>query len=413
MISYSAALDLIESAATPLPARPAALADTFACSAAAEIRSAVAVPSFANAAMDGFALRSAETANATAAEPVRLTVAGSVAAGQRPPGATPANSAWEIMTGAPMPAQCDAVIAVERAESQAGSPQAILLREPVRPGQNRRLSGEDFQVGDLMLAAGELLSPQAIMALAAVGHDHVPTRPQPRIAVIITGSELVGSGLPDAAGRIRDVNGPYLAAALAALHLPLVAQRSVGDDPAALRRELTALAGDCDIIITTGGVSAGRLDFVPATLAGLGARLYFHKVAIRPGKPLLCARLPSGPLLFGLPGNPMAVAVGLRFFVLPAVRALLGRGREIHLPARAESAVRARPAMTFFAKAAARLTPEAVLTVKLLAGQESFRIGPLLQANCWAIVAASTTDLSAGDIVQVAPLLPTDFPAVL
>ena len=285
--------------------------------------------------MDGFALRSADTTRATAADPVRLAVAGSVAAGQPPPTATPDHSAWEIMTGAAMPAPCDAVIPVERVERLAWQSQRIHVREPLRSGQNRRAAGEDFQVGDLMLAAGEAVSPQAIMALAAVGQDRVATRPMPRVVVITTGGELTASGPPDTVSRIRDVNGPYLTAMLDALRIPLVAHRSVGDDPDALRRELASVGGDCEIIITTGGVSAGRLDYVPAMLAQLGATVLFHQVAIRPGKPLLFARLPAGPLLFGLPGNPMAVAVGLRFFVLPAIRALLGQGRENFLPARA------------------------------------------------------------------------------
>ena len=358
MISYAAALDLIETAAAPLPARPAVPAVSLGASVATDIHSTTAVPSFPNAAMDGFALRSADTTRATAADPVRLTVAGSVAAGQPPPATTPDHSAWEIMTGAAMPAPCDAVVPVERVERLPGNPHCIHVREPLLPGTNRRVAGEDFQVGDLMLAAGEPVTPQAIMALAAVGQDRVPTRPMPRVVVITTGGELTASGPPDTVSRIRDVNGPYLAAMLEALRIPLVAHRSVGDDPDALRRELASAGSDCEIIITTGGVSAGRLDYVPAMLAQLGATVFFHQVAIRPGKPLLFARLPGGPLLFGLPGNPMAVAVGLRFFVLPAIRALLGQGREKFLPARAGSAVRSRPAMTFFAKATARVTAD-------------------------------------------------------
>ena len=146
------------------------------------------------------------------------------------------------------------------------------------------------------------------------------------------------------------------------------------------------LAESCDIILTTGGVSAGRLDIVPDTVKRIGGKVLFHKVAIRPGKPLLFARLPGGALMFGLPGNPMAVAVGLRFFVLPAIRALMGRRPETRLVARAREAVRKRPSLTFFAKAVAEVSADAALTVRLLPGQESFKISPLLKANCWAIV---------------------------
>lgn len=378
--------------------------------AAQTIRSQHAVPSFANAAVDGFALRSTDTVSASPSVPVRLDIAGCLAAGQPPPATTPPQSAWEIMTGAPVPADCDAVLPVERAVLSGDVPGKVAITAPLRPGENRRLAGEDFQPNDLLLAGGDMLNAQAIMALAAVGHDQVPARPPPRMAVLTTGNELLDAGAPRATGRIRDVNGPYLAAALAASGLPLVDVRSAGDDPVTLAREISALGTLCDMIITTGGVSAGKLDFVPATLRELGAKILFHKVAIRPGKPVLCARLPGGPLVLGLPGNPMAVAVGLRFFVLPAARAFMGRDREIFLPARTQADIRARPGLTFFAKSAAKLTEDAMLAVNILPGQESFKISPLLHANCWAVMPEGRDNISAGEIVQVAPLLPGDFP---
>lgn len=410
MLSYAAAVEAILAAITPLPVRTAAprAGDV----AAGVVDSRVDVPSFANAAMDGFALRSAECAGANSARPVRLAIAGTVAAGQPPPAPTPPGAAWEIMTGAPMPPDCDAVVPLERIARPDGEPGAILVDEPPRPGQNRRAAGEDFARGDRLLDPGTALTPQAVMALAAVGVDGIEARPPPRIGIVTTGSELAASGLPDAQGRIRDTNGPYLEAALAALGLPLAGRRSVADDGAAFAAAFAALAPACDILITTGGVSAGRLDFVPAALAALGAELVFHKVAIRPGKPLLCARLPGGPLVFGLPGNPMAVAVGLRFFVLPAVHALQGRARERLLPARTRDAVRARPTMTFFGKAHAEVTREATLAVHLLPGQESFRISPLLRANCWMVIPAGERDVAVGDLVEVAPMWPGVFPGV-
>ena len=347
---------------------------------------------------------------------MRLAVAGSIAAGTPAPATAPPGVAWEIMTGAPMPPGCDAVVPVERAEvvaTSAGRTSAILVREPLAPGRNRRGAAEDFAVGDSMLAAGELLSSRAIMALAAVGTDTVTVRAMPRVAVIATGSELTVAGPPAPQGNpagIRDTNGPYLAAALAELRVPLVSRQTIPDDADRLAAELKTLAPVCDIVLTTGGVSAGRHDFVPATVERLGGEILFHKVAIRPGKPLLFARLPGGALMFGLPGNPMAVAVGLRFFVLAAMRGLMGRPRERHLPARVRQTVRKRDSLTFFAKARAGVSPEAALTVQVLPGQESFKISPLLVANCWAIIPEGRDNVPAGDIVQIAPLAPSDFP---
>ncbi len=414
MISFSAALDIITATARPLPPREASLDAALGAAAASAILSAAAVPPFANAAMDGFAVRSRDTAGASASAPVRLPVAGSLAAGAPAPAATAPATAWEIMTGAPMPAGCDAVIPLERAQVLAGTfgqADAILVREPLAAGRNRRNAAEDFGVGEPLLDAGALLSARSIMALASAGMDRVAVRPAPRIAIIATGSELAVTGAPaplDRPASIRDANGPYLAAALAELRLPLVAGHTIPDDPDRLAAELRALAPACDIVITTGGVSAGRHDFVPATVARVGGEVLFHKVAIRPGKPLLFARLPAGPLVFGLPGNPMAVAVGLRFFVLAAVHALMGRAPERRLAARLSAPVRKREALTFFAKARARVTPDAVLTVRVLPGQESFKIGPLLRANCWAIIAEGSDEVPAGEIVPIAPLWPFD-----
>ncbi len=355
-------------------------------------------------------MRALETARRAIRTVTTLVVAG---AALMSAAATAPGTAWEIMTGAPMPGGCDAVVPVESAKLRptgAAGAGTVLIGAPLVPGQNRRAAGTDFAAGDLMLRAGDHVTAPAMMALAAVGYDSLLVRPAPRIAVLTTGNELAAAGPPGGAGLIRDANGPYLAALLAQLAMPLVARRRVADDPELVTREISTLASGCDIILTTGGVSAGRLDFVPAAIERMGGEILFHKVAIRPGKPLLFARLPQGTLIFGLPGNPMAVAVGLRFFVLPAIRALMGIGPEVHSIARVLEPVRKRHSLTFFAKAVAQVTAQAGMNVHLLPGQESFRISPLLQANCWAIVPEGREDVAAGEIIEVAPLLPGDFP---
>jgi molybdopterin molybdotransferase len=157
-------------------------------------------------------------------------------------------------------------------------------------------------------------------------------------------------------------------------------------------------------------VSAGALDYVPGAIARLGGEVLFHKVAIRPGKPLLCARLPGGALVFGLPGNPVAAAVGLRFFVAPALRALAGLPPERLARARLAAPVRNRRGLTFFAKAVVTAGADATLAVRVLPGQESFRIAPLVAANGWAIVPEGTEEVPAGTPVAVAPLVPGAFP---
>lgn len=414
MISYSEALGIITAQGQPLPSRTVPLAEAGGFAVASDVLSTAAVPSFANAAMDGFALSSADVRGATPEAPVELPIGGSVMAGQAAPTTSAAATAWEITTGAEMPACCDAVLPVERAQQISRSGRAMLrVAEPVAPGQNRREAGTDFRPGDRLLQAGDRVSPPALMALAAVGYDAIEARPVPRVAVITTGSEIRTAGPPDQHGMIRDANGPYLDAMLRALGIPLAVTATVADEPQQLVARLGSLAGQADLLLTTGGVSAGRVDFVPAAIERMGGTILFHKVAIRPGKPVLFARLPGGQLLLGLPGNPMAVAVGLRFFALPAVRALMGAAPEILLPARCASSVRKREGLTFFAKAVARVAADATLTVEVLPGQESFRISPLLRANCWAVVPEGREAVERGEVIQVAPLLPGEFPGIV
>ena len=208
-----------------------------------------------------------------------------------------------------------------------------------------------------MVEAGTRLAPHHLMGLAACGVDEVPVVRAPRVAVLTTGSELTESGADLGAGQIRDANGPYLRSLLPLLGTELTSLSSAPDSPAELREQMRALAIGANVVMTTGGVSAGRLDLLPAVVREIGGEILFHKVAIRPGKPMLHARLPGGALLFGLPGNPLAVAVGMRFFVMPALRAMQGLAGECALPAVTKSPVRGRGTLRFFAKAFVEVEP--------------------------------------------------------
>ncbi len=425
MIPYEEALRLLQAGAARLPRRVVRAAD-----AAGEVTSGAAcsrltVPGFANAAMDGYVLRAAATSAATPANPVRLGIAGLIAAGSAPPAraetaraetgsaglATPGEEAWEIFTGAPVPAWLDAVVPVERVTrpgAGAGQPPHVVITGPLQPGQNVRQAGEDFVAGQTVVASGTRLAPHHLMGLAACGVDEVSVAARPRVAVLTTGSELEHQGADLAPGRIRDANGPYLHAILPGLGAALVTAGTAADDAGTLRDHLRRLAGAADVVVTTGGVSAGRLDLLPAVVRETGGEIVFHKVAIRPGKPVLHARLPGGALLFGLPGNPLAVAVGMRFFVIPALRALQGLAPERTEPAVTLEPVRSRGNLRFFAKACAELDATGQRRVRLLPGQESFRIAPLLQANCWAIVPEGVGEIPAGGLLQTLPLYPDD-----
>lgn len=404
MISYAEALALMHAGIARLPARVVPLDAALGLVTAGPAVARLTVPGFANAAMDGFALQAAATAHASEAAPVRLAVAGLVAAGSPPP-AGPVRDAWEILTGAPVPSGCDAVVPVERV-TRGGDPAVIELTSPLRAGQNVRQAGEDFVTGQVVADDGVCLGPHHLMGLAACGVDHVSVAATPRAAVLTTGSELVQAGTALAPGRIRDANGPYLAAALPRLGVHVGETVTAPDQPEPLRDHLARLGRVHDLVLTTGGISAGRLDLLPAAIRAAGGEIVFHKVAIRPGKPVLFGRLPGGALLFGLPGNPLAVAVALRFFVVPALRRLQGLPPEAPLRAALTEPLRGRGSLRFFAKAASRVDGEGRNVVRILPGQESFRIAPLLAANCWAVVPEGAAEIPAGHLLDTLPLYP-------
>jgi len=412
MISYPEAMEIIARAVTPLHGSELALEDLDRCATTSEVVSNLDVPAFANSAMDGFAVRAADTAQASEARPVTMPVVGMIAAGDPPAAHSLGDGAVEIMTGAPLPPQCDAVVPIEQVETEPADSREIRkirLREPVQPGRHVRLAGQDFCDKLSVLAAGSAIEPHGIMGLAATGNDRLNARPMPRLTIITTGSELTTTGLPSQMGLIRDANGPYLAAFIRHIGATLQAHETVPDSPGQLEKAITGNVNTANIILTTGGVSAGRFDMVPDTVVSLGGEVLFHKVGIRPGKPLLLARMPNGTLLFGLPGNPIAVAVGLRFFVVPAIRYLQGLSPERFHVARNLETLHKKSALRFFAKASAKVNAGGNLEVRLLPGHESFKISPLLQSNCWAIVPEGPERIEAGELIEIAPLYPTGF----
>ncbi len=412
MISYPQALQTIVDAIQPLDPQTGSILTPGHGASATTVASALDVPDFDNSAMDGFAVYARDTAHATSADPVVLPVAGTIAAGDPPGTRATAGQAFEIMTGAPMPAGCDAVIPVEKVSvcrTSDGRPETVSIEAPAKAGMNLRRAGEDFQRGELLLEGARTLDPHVLMALAAGGIDELQVRRRAAVAVISTGAELAESGNPSGTGKIRDVNRPYLKAAIPRCNGRLLHDASVTDRLDDIVQTLSAVSDDCELIVTTGGVSAGRYDAVPAAVKRLGGTILFHKVAIRPGKPVLFASLPNDRWLFGLPGNPVAVAVGLRFFVAPALRRFQGLGQEQAIPAVTRTEIRKRPDLRFFGKAIATADAEARIMVSLLPGQESFRTRPLLDANCWAIVPEGNDHVGPGQIIMVAPLYPGGF----
>ncbi|WP_133499604.1 gephyrin-like molybdotransferase Glp [Cognatilysobacter terrigena] len=400
MIDYDDALRRLLDAAKPLPAERIEASDAIGRVLAAPVVSDESLPPFDNSAMDGFALRTAGNPVAAGTE---FIVQGGRAAGD---GAAVATSgAWEIMTGARMPDGLDAIVPVEQVEvletDASGRPARIRLTASVATAQHLRRAGEDVEIGATLAPAGTLIDPALRTLCAAVGLATVDVARRPRVALINTGRELVDDPRRALeAGQIRNSNGPVLAARLRAAGADVVAAHTVGDDIDAFIDAIASLPPH-DVVVSTGAVSMGRFDFVPEALSRIGATTLFHKVRIRPGKPILAATLPSGAMFFGLPGNPASTAVGLRFFVEPVLRAMLGMAPEAGtlLPLRASYAKRVPLRMHLKARVA--LDADARATVELLGGQESFRIRPLLDANAWAVIEHDVDALDTGERVRV------------
>lgn len=405
MIGIDEALALIRAACPPLPSERIALARAAGRVLAEPIDAPRALPPFDNAAMDGYALRWHEgLLPGTVLAVLSEQAAGDGAAEQ-------CIGACSIMTGAQMPDGLDSVVPVEDcrvlARDAEGRPLRIVLNAlPVR-GQHLRHRGEDVAQGERVLEAGTRLGDEALMVLRGIGIAEVCVHRRPRLALACTGRELVDiDGAELAPGQIANTNGPYLEALLAAAGADVVERQSVPDEPALLAAQLRRwFEAGIEIVVTTGAVSMGRYDFVPEVLRELGAELHFHKVKMRPGKPLLFASA-GRSVVFGLPGNPAASAVGARFFVDAAIRALSGLAEEtpVHLSLAAEA--QKKPGFTMLQKAVIQLGADGRLTVRLLKGQESFKTAPLLSANAWALLPEAAERIAAGTLIPVHPLRP-------
>lgn len=407
MIRYDEALKILEMAAQergPLPVEKLPLKKALGRVAAERLSSPEPLPAFDNSSMDGYAVFSPDTAEASPERPARLKVLGAVAAGDAPSKAR-AGGAYEISTGAPLPRGCDAVIRIEDARVLDGG-RAVELKAPASPGDYLRRAGSDFRAGTPVLEAGTLLEPRHILVLAALGHDRIKVRRRPRVALISTGRELAQAGRKPGPGQIRNATAAYLSAALAQAGAEAAFHGTVPDEPKDFQRRMKkALAGDPDVVVATGAVSMGRHDFVAEEVKKLGGRTLYHRVAIRPGKPGLAASFPQGPLFFGLPGNPVSTVAGLRFFLLPYLGRLRGEPPEHALRARLEEDAEKPRGLRCFCKARLSAGPEG-LSALVLTGQDSFRVRPLLETNAWAILPEEGELVRAGSLVEIVPLWP-------
>ncbi len=317
MITVAEALAAIRGACAPLPEEQIPVRDGLGRVLVRSLASDVDWPPFDTSAMDGYAVRLADASRPGAALAERR---GLVAAGD-PPGAPIApGEAVRVMTGAPIPPGTDAVVPVERVRRDGG---AVVLEIAPAAGDHVRRRGESVAAGTPLLPPGRRLSAAEVALAALAGADPLTVRSRPRIAVAVTGNELVPTSSAPGPGQLRDSNGPMLAALCASRGYAATLSRAVADEDAAVRRLFREAGRGEDVLLTTGGVSAGDLDLLPERAERAGFAILFHGVAVRPGKPVAFGKR-DGTLWFGLPGNPVSTSVCFHVFVRAALDALEG-----------------------------------------------------------------------------------------
>lgn len=377
---------------------------------ASEVVSPMNLPPFDQAAMDGFAVRVDDASAASSANPVALTVARTVAAGDDAGAPLAPGTCCRIMTGAMLPAGATAVIELEWDQLRAEG-QRIVITECVAAGRHVRRAGEQVTVGATIARSGEPLTPARVGLLAAVGVDAIPVR-KPRIALIATGKELIRGDVGTETG-IHDALSPMLTGYIAALGGEVVRHASVEDDPEALRTLCSAVIRDLqpDLLLTTAGISVGDHDVVRAAFAA-ERTVTFARVRMKPGQPLAFGLVDDVPFI-GLPGNPLAAAVSFLQFGVPAVQWLAGAEVPAFpaLRACAAEALAADRECDRIICALAGLDAQGKLVVRQAEPHRRQSLATLAAANCLALVPRGELSILPGDLVEVV-LLPGATPMV-
>jgi molybdopterin molybdotransferase len=402
MLTLDDALQRLLDTVAPFSGERVPLSEAWGLTLAADVVSDVDSPPFDKALMDGYAVQAADVATGSA----KLSVLERITAGIVPTKTVTAGTAIQIMTGAPLPSGADAVVRVEDTTDDGTT--VRIAGKPVTVGTNLLRQGTAMRRGDRVLTAGQTLSAARIAALAEVGHFSVPARRRPRIAVLATGDELVPVDAVPGPGQIRNSNESMLVAQIRttnATPVPLgIARDNRPDLAVKIRQGL-----DADVLVLSGGVSAGKLDLVPSELEAAGVRQVFHKVDLKPGKPIWFGTFRGAAgrpgYVFGLPGNPVSSLVCFELFVRTAIRRLMGAepARPAAIPARmtvglhhrsdrptfhpAEltatlTGMEARP-VPWQGSSDLRATVEANGMVFLPTGDRQYHAGDVVEAFCW------------------------------
>jgi molybdopterin molybdotransferase len=393
LLTREDALELVLQHARPFGAEEVSIGEAFGRVLGEDARAVVDLPPFPSSAMDGFAIRAADT-------PGRLPVVARVAAGAPAARALRAGEAMAIATGGVVPEGADSVIPIEYVVANGND---IEIPETVVQGDNVRPRGGDAAAGEVVVLRGARLGAAQVGALAAAGLDRVACSRRPRVAVLATGTELRRPGETLGPGEIYEANGVLVAAALASAGADIEALPAVADDESAHRASLER-GLEADVLVTSGGVSVGPHDLVRSILRELGVEEVFWGVAVKPGKPLAFG-VRGETLVFGLPGNPVSSLVGCELFVRPALLALQGAAAPgpVFREGRLASAVRRNAQRDELVRARSRASENGVL-LEPVAGQESHMIVRAAAADALVFAPRGDGELVAGETVRYLPL---------
>jgi molybdopterin molybdotransferase len=391
LISIAEARERVLAAARPLPAEDVPLDAALGRVLAEDARAEGDLPPFDSSAMDGYAV--------VAGPEGELPVVGESRAGSPASRPLAQGEAMRISTGAAVPEGADAVVPVERVQVEDDG----RVRVPAtQPGDHIRRAGEDARAGQAVIAAGTELDPAGVAVLAALGNASVRCGAAPRVAVLVTGDELVEPGEPLGPGQIRDSNAYALAAQAVRAGASVVAKRVVRDDRAATEAAFGAALSESDVVIGSGGVSVGPHDHVKPALAALGVEERFWGVRLKPGKPTWFGTAPDGTLVFGLPGNPVSAMITFHLFARPALRALSG----------ADPTAATRASAVLDVAVPRSPSREQVIRCRLRAADDGWHVSPtkeqgshvltsMLGAGAYALVPAGEGEVAAGERVDV------------
>lgn len=403
MISLEEARALVLSHVRPLPVETVPVLEAVGRVAATDLASDIDIAPFAHSAMDGFAVRASELAEASTESPVELDVIAEVAAGDVFEGVIGAGQCVRIMTGAPLPADADAVVKYEVVDAVSGDGKPgsrVAFRTPADARANVREAGEEARAGEVVVGRGEVVGTAGVGFLASCGITEVPTYRRPRVAVIAIGSELVAPTEVPAPGKIRNSNSYALAACAQAAGAVPVVLPIVEDTHEALAAAVRDAAASYDFVVTSGGASNGDFDFIKPVVEELG-QLLMTTVNMRPGKAQTFG-LVDGTPVFGLPGNPAAAYVGFEMIVRPALRKMQGFSRFERpvVKARLSTDAKKRDPRRIFLRSTLSKNEAGDYVVTPAKNQSSGLFGPIQRSNCMAILPEGLESRTAGSVVE-------------